>query len=122
MAHIPNLPRQQHSLKQVVLLVVCALALSACIGSGERFTYVVHVQDTSSRQRISGAEVTIDIPGEFTISSLSDDNGFASFPIEAAYRDRTAQLIVEATGYQRYEQEITLNERAIPEVVRLEKL
>jgi hypothetical protein len=66
--------------------------------------------------------VTIDIPGEFTISSLSDDNGFASFPIEAAYRDQTARLIVEVTGYRRYEEEITLHERAVPHVVRLEKL
>jgi hypothetical protein len=96
--------------------------LSACIGSGERFTYVVHIQDTSSRQRVSGAEVTIDIPGEFTISSISDDNGFANFPIEGTYRDRTARLIVDVTGYRRYEQEITLHERAVPYVVRLEKL
>lgn len=120
--------RPTRSAKQALwmgaLLVALLCGLAACVPptatSSERFTYVVHVQNSQSRQRVAEAELTLNVGDQYSASATSNDDGFATFPVDSAYLDQQATLQVEATGFQSYSENVRLDDRPLPEVVLLE--
>jgi len=53
------------------------------------------------------------------LDETTDVNGIAAIAIDASYAERRGKLIVEASGYQKYEQNINLEVAALPDVVHL---
>jgi len=55
------------------------------------------------------------------LDETTDVNGIAVIAIDSSYANQRGRLIVEASGYQRYEQNINLVVAALPDVVQLEQ-
>lgn len=84
------------------------------------FNYQVRVQAEDTGDYVQNAKVTIEVGTKAPLDSITDSNGLARIFISYSYAGQPGRLIVEATGYVRYEQYIDLTEDALPDVVQLE--
>jgi hypothetical protein len=82
------------------------------------FDYLVRVRD-SAGATLPNAKVTIEVPGRTPLDDFTDVNGLVVFTIPATYVDRTGKLIAEATGFEIYRQNITLQAGLLPDEIRL---
>ncbi len=78
----------------------------------------VYVKDKD--QVIRGAKVTIEVGGKAPIDDYTDSNGYTRILIPASHSGQPGWLIVEETGYQRWEQSIDLKPDMLPDVIELE--
>lgn len=83
-------------------------------------TMLVEAQDTG--QGISGAQVEIKVSGEALINVTTDSQGNVTISIFPSFMGQSAELSVEATGFQNYSEIVDLTEEALPGVIQLERL
>jgi len=60
------------------------------------------------------------VAGKAPLEEIADSNGFARVSIDADRAGQPGKLIVQATGYKPYVQNIDLNPENLPDVVQLE--
>jgi hypothetical protein len=99
--------------------VIVPIVLTRCDGNGD-FEYLVRVQVRGTGDYVEGAGVTIEIGGEAPLDNITDTQGLARIRIPSSHAGQPGKLIVEASGYKRYEQNISLVRGALPDVVQLE--
>jgi len=88
--------------------------------SSSRFAYQVQVRAKDTDEYVPGAEVMIAVGGIAPLDGITDANGLAVVSIPSSHAEREAKLTVEATGFRRHTQYVTLNVNALPRVVQLE--
>lgn len=86
------------------------------------FEYQVRVQNREASQNIPNAKVTIEVAGQAPLDEITDANGFARISINASYAGKPGRLLVEASGYEAYRQEIDLTEGILPDTIPLKQL
>lgn len=85
----------------------------------ENFDYQVHIE--SSGTPIVNATVTIEIGGgKAPLDTISDSTGLARIIIEKSYIGKPGRLIIRATGFKTFTQNIDLTEGNLPKIVQLE--
>jgi hypothetical protein len=90
---------------------------------GPNFDYFVRVQEQGIGKPIPDAKVTIDLGGgTASKDEYTDSNGLARMFIDFSYAGKAGRLIIEATGYELYIQNIDLSKDALPDIVRLKPL
>jgi hypothetical protein len=99
--------------------VTLPIVLTRCDGDGG-FEYLVRVQAGDTGDYVAGARVTVEIGGKAPLDDIADTQGVARIRIPSSYAEQPGKLIVEASGYRRYEQNINLVTDALPDVVQLE--
>jgi hypothetical protein len=112
----------------VALIGACALVIVAILSNRnaatppptDAFTYPVRVQARDTGAFILNAEVTIEVRGKAPLDDITDSNGLVRIDIPSSHAGQRGRLIVEATGYKRYTQEIDLKKDALPDVVMLD--
>jgi hypothetical protein len=104
----------------IVLIGGCSPSTATPIGKVDQFTYQVRVQAADTRASISGAKVIIDVTGKAPVDDITDTNGLARVFVPSSLAGQPAVLIVEATGYAPYRQNIDLLEGTLPDLVLLE--
>jgi len=83
------------------------------------FDYQVHVE-TNTGDPIANAAVIIEIGGgKVPLDTVSDSTGLARIIIETSYVGKPGRLLVRATGYKTYTQNIDLTEGNLPKVIQL---
>ena len=85
-----------------------------------RFSYSVRVEMKDGRQIINNAKVSIIVGGKTPLIEFTDVNGFSIFSIETDYAGSHGILIVEASGFSVYTQNINIFPDKLPAVVQLE--
>ena len=86
----------------------------------DSFAYSIRVQSKGTSEHIPNAKVTIEITGKAPLDEFTDDNGYARILIDSDRVGKPGRLIVEATGYERYTQNIDLYKDVLPDVVQLD--
>ena len=84
------------------------------------FDYSVRVQAGNTSLPIPNAKVTIEVIGQAPLDEITDSNGIARLFIDTSHAGQPARLIVRASGYQEYTQNIDLRQDALPDVVPLD--
>ncbi|MBN1935851.1 MAG: hypothetical protein JW934_14370 [Anaerolineae bacterium] len=84
------------------------------------FYYGVRVRIKDKDEAIQGAKVIIEVGGKAPIDDYTDSNGYTRILIPASHAGQPGRLIVEETGYQRWEQNIDLKPDLLPDVIELE--
>ncbi len=84
------------------------------------FYYGVRVYVKDKDQVIQGAKVTIEVGGQAPIDDFTDSNGYTRILILTSHVGQPGRLIVEETGYQRWEQNIDLKPDLLPDIIELE--
>jgi hypothetical protein len=84
------------------------------------FQYQVRVQDRKTNEYLSSARVTIEMADVAPLDTYTDNNGYTQMVIDTNRAGKPARIIVEAEGYQRYEQSINLTRDSLPDVIKLE--
>jgi len=82
--------------------------------------YYVRVQAEETGECVQGARVTIDVAGQAPLDDITDVNGLARIFVPSSHANQPGVLRVEATGYERYVQQIDLTPGVLPDVVQLE--
>jgi len=98
---------------------IIPIVLTRCDGDGD-FEYLVRVQARDTGDYVGGARVTVEIGGKAPLDDITDTQGLARIRIPSSYAKQPGKLVVEASGYRRYEQNINLVTDALPDVVQLE--
>ena len=99
---------------------ITAVILRGCmLPTDADFAYLVRVQARDTSGAIPNAEVTIEVGGKAPLDDITDSNGFVRIDIPSSHAGQRGRLIVEATGYRKYTQEIDLKKDALPDVVML---
>jgi hypothetical protein len=83
------------------------------------FRYEVRAIAKDTGNNIAGAKVTIEANGNAPLVSITDSEGLARIFFSASEAGQTGRLVVEATGYETYTQNIVLIEGALPDVIQL---
>ncbi|MCP4368150.1 MAG: hypothetical protein GY797_08615 [Deltaproteobacteria bacterium] len=83
------------------------------------FTYSVRVQTEGTGKNMKNVKVTIEVSGQAPLDEITDTNGFARIFINASYIGKPGRLLVEASGYESYRQEIDLSEGNLPDTILL---
>jgi hypothetical protein len=64
----------------------------------------------------------LEVAGKAPLDEIADSNGFARFTIDTSYANKPGRLIVQATGYKTYAQNIDLVKDALPDIIQLEPM
>lgn len=105
------------------LIVVCGLELprqTVVVTEPRNFSYLVSVQTKETGENIGQAKIIIQVSDKPPLDEVTDSTGLARILIEASLVGQPGKLIVEATGYERYVQNIDLLEGNLPDVIQLE--
>lgn len=86
------------------------------------FDYLVRVVERTTGACVQGAKVIIEVPQGVPLDEITDVHGIAVIAVDSSYAQRRGKLIVETSGYKKYEQSINLVPDALPDVVQLELL
>ena len=85
----------------------------------ENFDYQVHIE--SSGTPVVNATVTIEIGGgKVPLDTISDSTGLARIIIDKSYLEKPGRLIIRATGYKPFTQNIDLVGGNLPKIIQLE--
>lgn len=112
----------------VALIALAGILLPQMIGGSTEptpaasFDYLVRVQAKDTGEDVSNAEVTIEVGGQAPLNTITDSNGIARIQIQGNYAGKPGVLLVEATGYERYRENMDLIKDALPDVVQLERV
>lgn len=79
-----------------------------------------YVQDNTGKT-LANAQVTLDLPGQLSLSYISTADGLVRLEFDSSYIDKTAQLIVEASGFKKHFQFLDLKPGGLPFTIVLEK-
>lgn len=99
--------------------VIIPTILTRCNGNGDS-EYLVRVEAKGTGNYVERARVTIEIGGKAPLDDVTDTHGLAIIRIPPSYAKQPGRLIVEASGYKKYEQNISLVLDALPDVIQLE--
>ena len=105
------------------MMIVAIIQLTPLLFSSPkpgRFSYSVRVEMKDGRQIINNAKVSIIVGGKTPLIEFTDVNGFSLFSIETDYAGSHGILIVEASGFSVYTQNINIFPDKLPAVVQLE--
>lgn len=111
------------------LVAIVALALAALVGiylvqaspgSSTTMLLQVRVRAAGTEAAVPNAEVTLDTEGPLPQDEFTDGSGLAAFRVAAGLTGSTARITVEAPGYSRYVQLITLRDNPPLEEIRLQ--
>lgn len=85
------------------------------------FDYPVRVQAEGSNEYLSGARVTIEVRDDNIAPKIdfTDSNGFARIFIDSTRAGKPGRLIIEATGFDTYTQNIDLTVGDLPSIIHL---
>lgn len=81
------------------------------------FLYQVRVLAEGTGAPVRDAKVIVEISGAPPMDGLTDRDGVAPFPVDTARDGQQARLIVEATGYQRFDQAVNLTPATMKDVL-----
>lgn len=98
----------------LAFLLPMATILTACNGP---FNYVVHIVDQDTKRDISGAAVTIEVPGQAPLDEVTGNDGIAIIEIPGSHAGKTGRLIIEAKGAEIYRQAIALTPGTLPDTI-----
>ncbi|TEU11391.1 MAG: SH3 domain-containing protein [Anaerolineales bacterium] len=121
-------PQEFWLTKPLVVMVMLIFASSLVVGCGiaspvppisTPFSYPVRVLVKGTNENIPSARVTIEVDGKAPLDDITDSNGFVRIDIPSSHAGQRGKLIVEATGYKRYTQEIDLIEDILPTIILL---
>ena len=99
---------------------VIPIVITRCDGDVDP-EYLVRVQAKDTGSYVGRARVTIEVAGEAPVDDITDTQGLARIHIPSSHAGQAGRLIVEAPGYERYEQHVKLAPNALPDVVQLER-
>ena len=99
---------------------VIPIVITRCDGDAD-FEYPVRVQAKDTGDYVVRARVVIEVVGEAPVDDTTDTRGLARIRIPSSRAGQPGRLVVEASGYKRYEQHINLAPNALPHVVQLER-
>ena len=105
------------------MMIVAVIQLTPLLLSSPkpgRFSYSVRVEMKNDRKIINNAKVSITVEGKTPLIEFTDVNGFSIFFIEADYAGSHGTLIVEASGFSVYNQNVNIFPDKLPAVVQLE--
>lgn len=83
------------------------------------FDYPIRVQEKDSEAKIPNAKITLEVADKAPLDEITDSNGFARIRIASSYANKPGKIIVEATDYEQYVQNIDLIEGTLPDVIQL---
>lgn len=89
----------------------------ACSGPSTR-DYQVRVRAKDTGEPLPNAEVALEIAGIAPLREVTDANGLARFRFPASHAGDPGRLIIDAAGYERYEQNVDLL-GDLPQVIQL---
>jgi hypothetical protein len=111
------------------LIVACGpesppqtVVVTVVVTEPKKFSYLVSVQAKETGENIRQAKIIIQVPGKPPLDEVTDSTGLARISIEASHVGQPGKLIVEATGYEQYVQNIDLTEGNLPDVIQLESV
>jgi hypothetical protein len=108
------------NITQVLSLVLALIVFIWPTGKArDTFVYQIRIQDSITESNIKNAKVTIEAGQMAPLVSLSDNNGWARLYIKTRFIDQPGRVVVEATNYQTYRQEIDLHQETVPAVLLL---
>lgn len=90
--------------------------------SPESIPVTILIQANDTAEKISEAQVTIMVRGRVSLNATTDANGLVTISIDSSYVGESAELIVEADGFQNYREIVDISKDAFPEIVELERL
>lgn len=100
-------------------IVLENISAGSASSQSENFDYQVHIE--SSGMPIVNATVTIEIGGgRAPLDTISDSAGLARIIIDKSYIGKPGRLIIRATGFKPFTQNIDLTEGNLPKIVQLE--
>jgi hypothetical protein len=105
----------------IVVLIVLTALIAIFWPVRDGIDYAVRVQAQDTGDYVERARVTIEISGKAPLDDITDTQGLARIHIPSSHAEHPGKLIVEASGYKRYEQHINLTPDALPDVVQLER-
>lgn len=106
----------------VETVVVTVLVEKGQVPANNSFSYPVRVQAKRTGEHIPDAKITIEVIGKAPLDEITDANGFARIFIDADRVGQPGKLIIQATGYKQYIQNIDLTEGNLPDVLQLEPI
>jgi len=81
------------------------------------FLYQVRALAEGTGAPVRDAKVIVELSGAPPLDGLTDRDGVAPFPVDMARDGQPARIIVEATGYQRFDQAVNLTPSTIKDVL-----
>ncbi len=106
------------STPQATPMQIAVATFSPSVNSN--FGYTIRVQTNDAGMPIANAKVTIEVIGQAPLDEIADSNGVARFLIDSSRVGQPARLIVRATGYKSYSQNIDLRQGTLPDVIPLD--
>jgi hypothetical protein len=89
-------------------------------GSGSAtFRYQVRVRSGASGESVANAKVTLETVVGSPQNQYTDTGGVAVFPLATSLRGSPARVIIESQGYDRFVQNITIQEGGLIEEFQL---
>lgn len=85
------------------------------------YNYQVQVKAKDTKENIPEAIIKVEISGLLSLSGKTDAKGLAKISFDSTQQGQPAALLIEATGYKGYRQDIeSLSLDVLPEVIQLE--
>ena len=119
-----RLDKVPQAAQKILLLIIFVLSVliifivaSLYINNISTFNYVVHVVDQETDKNISGAIVTIEVPGQAPLDEVTGNDGIAIIGIPSSYAGKTGKLIIDPIGAEIHRQTITLVPGSLPDIV-----
>lgn len=104
----------------LIIVLSAGLITAVILLQPHSFDYQARIE-TKTGAPILYATVRLEIGGgKAPLDSVSDSAGLARIFIDASYAGKPGRLIVEATGYKKYTQNIDLTEGDLPKVIQLD--
>ena len=86
------------------------------------FLYSVRVQQQEDAQPVPNATIILEVAGQAPLDEITDSNGLARLFVEDSHAGKPGRLLITASGYETYRQEIDLTEDNLPETILLKSL
>ncbi len=81
--------------------------------------YAVRLLAEETGQSLPNVQITIEVAEHAPLQAITDSNGFARISIDAAHAGKPSRLLIDASGYKVYRQEIDLIEGKLPDTILL---
>jgi len=116
------LTKSNSKIRLFILILVLAIPACGFNSTKQSFNYTVRVQSKETGENVVNASISIFVAGKPPLTLVTDDTGFAITPIDAGRVEQLGNLVIEAKGYKKYSQNITLIPDTLPIVIQLATL
>lgn len=100
------------------LMLLSDLSIFGCVNQPS-FEYQVRVQELDTGVDIPNANIRVEANGIAPVSQYTDSGGTARLFLPYSIKDKPARLIVQATNYDEYTQNIDLRKELLPTIIQL---